>query len=117
MKKAVVKYLDGKEITADEIKFAKSSLSRRFPSNFETYRQISANISSKIIHNLPDDYFKTYLEKLDSVNLEEVNKIAADSIYPEELITVLVGDSKKITELIKEEEFGEIVILSFDDVL
>ena len=104
-------------ITADEIKFAKSSLSRRFTSNFETYRQISANISSKIIHNLPDDYFETYLQKLDSVSLEEVNKIAANSIYPEELITVLVGDSKKITELIKEQEFGEIVVLSFDDVL
>lgn len=103
-------------INADEIKFAKSSLSRRFPSNFETYRQISANISSKIIHNLPDDYFETYLQKLNSVSLDEVNKIAANSIYPEELITVLVGDSKKITELIKEEEFGEIVVLLFGDV-
>ena len=103
-------------ITTDEIKFAKSSLSRRFPSNFETYRQISANISSKIIHNLPDNYFDTYLQKLESVSLEEVNKIATNSIYPEELITVMVGDSKKITELIKEEEFGEIVVLSVDDV-
>jgi zinc protease len=103
-------------ISSDEIRFAKSSLSRRFPSNFETYRQISANISSKIIHNLPDDYFETYIEKLGSVSLEEVNQIAANSINTDKLITVLVGDSKKISGQIKGEEFGEIVLLEFDDI-
>ena len=103
-------------ITENEISFAKSSLTRRFPSNFETYRQISGNISNSIIYNLPDDYFDTYVQKVNSVNLEDVNKIAADSINPEELITVLVGDSKKLLEQINEQEFGETIVLEFDDV-
>ena len=36
-------------ITQEELSFAKSSLIKRFPANFETYRQISGNIISKII--------------------------------------------------------------------
>lgn len=103
-------------LTADEISFAKSSQTRRFPSNFETYRQISGNISNSIIHNLSDDYFDKYVQKVNSVNLEDVNKIAADSIIPEELITVLVGDSKKLQKQMNEQEFGEIIVLEFDDV-
>ena len=103
-------------ITTEEIKFGKSSLTRRFPSNFETYRQISSNISSKVIHNLPDDYFETYIQKINSVSLEEVNEIANNSIYPEDLRTVLVGDSKKIFEQVKSEELGETIVLEFEDV-
>jgi len=103
-------------ITNDELSFTKSSLTKRYPSNFETYRQIAANISSKVIHNLPDDYFETYINKINSLRLDDVNKIANNSIYPDELITVLVGDSKSIFSQLSENEFGEITTLEFEEV-
>ena len=103
-------------LTEEEISFAKSSIARKFPSNFETYRQISGNISNSIIHNLPDDYFDTYVQKINSLRLNEVNKIAATSIYPEELLTVVVGDSKKLLAQLSEKGFGEINTYEFDDV-
>ncbi len=105
-----------KGITKEELAFAKSSLTKRFPSNFETYPQIAGNITSKIIHNLPDDYFETYINKVNSVSLDEVNKIAIDSIHPGELITVLVGDSEKIIGQITGDEFGEKLIIDFEDI-
>ena len=100
----------------NELSFTKSSLTKKYPSNFETYRQIAANISSKVIHNLPDDYFETYINKINSLSLNDVNKIANNSIYPDELISVLVGDSKIIFNQLNEKEFGEITILEFEDV-
>jgi zinc protease len=103
-------------ITEDELMFSKSSLTKRFPANFETYRQIASNISSKIINNLPDNYFETYIERVNSVSLNDVNKIAIDCIHPEELITVLVGDSNKILAQINGDEFGELFVLDFEDV-
>jgi len=103
-------------ITEEELAFAKSSLTKRYPANFETYRQIASNISSKIIHNLPDDYFETYIERVNSVSMDDINKIAIDSIHPEELITVLVGDSKKISGQINKDEFGETVVLGYENV-
>ena len=103
-------------ITEDELVFSKSSLTKRFPANFETYRQIASNISSKIINNLPDNYFETYIERVNSVSLDDVNNITIDSIFPEELITVLVGDSNKIFGQINKNEFGERIVLEFDDL-
>jgi len=110
----IIKIKEG--ITNEELIFANSSLTKRFPSNFETYRQIASNIGSKIIHNLPDDYFETYIQRVNSFSLDEVNKIAVSSIYPDELISVLVGDSKKIIKQINKEEFGETIVLEYDDV-
>lgn len=104
-------------VSIKELEFAKSSLSKRFPANFETFRQITANISSKVIHNLPDDYFETYLANLNSINQDDVNSIAENSVYPDKLITVLVGDSKKIIEQLKKEQFGEVEILKQEDIL
>ena len=103
-------------ITADELEFAKSSMIKRFPSNFETYRQVSGNIISKIMHNLPEDYFESYVDKVNSVTLEEVNKIAQKSIRSEELLTVLVGDSNKILNQLKSNEFGEIKVVEYEKI-
>ena len=103
-------------ITNDEWSFTKSSLTKKYPSNFENYRQIAANISSKVIHSLPDNYFNTYINKINSLSLDDVNSIAKISICPDELITVLVGDSKSIFSQLSEKEFGEITTLEFEDV-
>jgi zinc protease len=103
-------------IKADELEFAKSSMIKRFPSNFETYRQVSGNIISKIMHNLPDDYFESYVDKVNSVSLEEVNKIGQKSIRSDELVTVLVGDSQKIVGQIKSDDFGEIKIVEYEKI-
>lgn len=103
-------------ITTDELEFAKSSMIKRFPSNFETYRQVSGNIISKIMHNLPEDYFESYVDRVNSVTLEEVNKIAQKSIRSDELLTVLVGDSNKILNQLKGDEFSEIKVVEYEKI-
>lgn len=110
----IIKIKDG--ISKVELDFAKSSLTKKYPSNFETYRQIAANIFTRVLHNLPDDYFETYIEKIQSVNLEDINKITNEIFYPYELTTVLVGDGKKIFNQLNKKEFGEVMVLEFDDV-
>jgi len=103
-------------ISQDEMTFAQSSLTKKYPSNFETFRQIAANISAKVIHNLSDDYFEKYVNKVNSLKLNDVNSVAASSINSDQLISVLVGDARKISQQINENEFGEVTALEFDDV-
>lgn len=103
-------------ISQEELNFAKSSLTKKFPSNFETYKQIAAAISTKVIHDLPDNYFDTYVAKVSSLDLNDVNTIAADTISPDNIISVLVGDSKKILSQMVGTEFGEISALNFDEI-
>ena len=83
-------------ISEEEIEFAKSSLIRKFPSNFETYRQIATNLTAMVIHSLPKDYFNRYIENISSVTLDEANTIANGSILPGELKIVIVGDKSKL---------------------
>ena len=105
-----------KGITPDELNFARSSMLKRFPSNFETYRQIAGNISSKIIHYLPDDYFESYVDNLSSVSLDSVNQMASNSISSNELVTILVGDSNLLLKQLSGTDFGQIKNLEFQEI-
>lgn len=85
-------------VTEDELRFAKSSLVKKFPLNFETYRQIVANITGKILFDLPDDYYNNYIKNIESVTLNEVDETAKKFIYSNNLVVVLVGDKNKILD-------------------
>lgn len=100
-------------VNEEELQFAKSSIIRKFPANFESYGQVASNFVGKIIYGLPDDYFETYIEKIKGVKLPEVNETANKSIFPGSLLTVLVGDYKKISEQLKTGKYGEIVKLNY----
>lgn len=110
----IIKIKEG--ISKVELDFAKSSLTKKYPSNFETYQQITANIFTRVLHNLPDNYFETYIEKIQSVDLDDINKITNEIFYPDELTTVLVGDGKKLLSQLNKKEFGDVVVFEFDDV-
>lgn len=92
-------------VTEDELSFAKSSLVKKFPLNFETYRQIVANITGKILFDLPDDYYDNYIHNIESVTLNQVNETANKFIYSSNLVVVLVGDKNKILDKLKELPF------------
>lgn len=83
-----------KGITDHELEFAKSSITKKFPMNFETYSQILFNVSGKILFNLPDDYFESYIERIMDITRIEIEEIANKSINNNELVVVLVGDKK-----------------------
>ena len=95
-------------VTAEELAFAKDSIIRKFPSNFETYGQTTANLTSKAIFSLSDDYFDTYIDNIKNVELEDVNKAAIENIFPENLVIVIVGDKNKIFESLEELKCGTI---------
>ncbi len=108
--KEILNELDNitKGVTAEELAFAKASIMRKFPSNFETYGQTAANLTSKAIFSLPDNYFDTYIDNIKRVELDEINETAASSIFPEKLIVVIVGDKDKIMDSLKELNRGKI---------
>ncbi len=98
-------------VTRKELDFAKSSLIRKFPSGFETYRQIASNIMAQINHSLPDDYFKLYPDRIKQITQDEVFKAAHDNLFPEKLTTVIAGNKEKIIGQLKEIYPGKIIEL------
>lgn len=83
-------------VTHAELEFAKSSIIKKFPANFETYRQITTNLVAKILHSLPDDFFNNYINNVNKVSAEQVKKAAEDLILPEKAFCVIVGDRDKL---------------------
>ncbi len=96
-----------------ELDFAKSSTIRRFPSNFETNKQIASNLTAKYIFSLPDDYFNNYIEKIRSISLEEVNQAAEKNIFPEESIILIVGDKNKVFSQLENLNLGEVKQINY----
>ncbi|HQJ46322.1 MAG TPA: pitrilysin family protein [Ignavibacteriaceae bacterium] len=93
-----------------ELDFAKSFLTKRFPLSFETYRQLVSGIAGRILYNLPSDYYSTFVNKLNLVDINEVNKAATEFIKNDRLTIVLAGDKEKIIPQIKDLgiEFSEV---------
>jgi zinc protease len=100
-----------KGITDEELNFARSSIIRKFPANFETYSQVASNLIGKVIYNLPEDYFDKYIDNINSISIEDVNEAAINNIHPEVTTTVLVGDKAKLLEQLSGNDFGEIEIV------
>jgi zinc protease len=95
-------------VKQEEIEFAKSSIIRKFPSNFETNSQIASAISRMFIHQLHDNHFQTYIEKLRRVSIEQVNQASLENIFPDQMITVLAGDKNKLTAQFAHENLVEV---------
>ncbi len=102
-------------ITEEEISFAKSYLIKRFPSRFETYLQIALNISSIVIHDLPKNFFNTYLQNITSVTIEEVLNAAKDNIFPEESVIVVVGDKNIVEDQLLKISEGNLTEINYND--
>jgi zinc protease len=100
-------------VTEKELDFAKSSTIRKFPSNFETNRQVAYNLTTKYLYNLPDDYYDTYIDKIRNVSINEVNKAALDHIHPEKLTILIVGDKNKLIPQLKEISKDKITELDY----
>jgi zinc protease len=91
-------------VTEEELTFAKTSMMRKFPSNFETNGQIASSVSRMVLYKLPDDHFKKYLEIIHDVTIEQVNEAARKFILPDRAIVMLVGDKKEILKQFSDDQ-------------
>ena len=105
-----------KGVTKEELIFAKSSITKKYPSNFETCSHLASNLINKLVFDLPDDYFNTYIENINNVSLEDVDQAAIASIHPENTITILVGDRKELEKYLTSDRFGKVIFLKYDEL-
>ncbi|GBD87231.1 peptidase M16 inactive domain protein [bacterium BMS3Abin03] len=101
-------------VTPEELDFAKDSIIRKFPLNFETYRQVASNFIGKVIFDLPDDYFDTYIDNIKAVILEGVNEAAVKYIKPDVVSIILVGDKDKLKKQLSTDGFGDVIFTELE---
>ncbi|MPZ14380.1 MAG: insulinase family protein [Chloroflexi bacterium] len=79
-------------ISEDEFTKARLGLIRGYPPTFETTGQILGRLMDLVHFELADDYYRGQIERLQSVTLAEVQRVAAEYVDPDRLSIVVVGD-------------------------
>ena len=94
------------EISDEELELAKNSLAGNFSISLErpeTVARFALNIAR---YGLPKDYYSTYLQKLQNVTKDDVQKMANKYLNTENVYINIVGKANDIIEQLK--PFGDI---------
>lgn len=100
------------DVNLEEVQFAKSSLIRKFTLLFETYMQIASSLNTLVVYELTLDYYNSLIEKLNRVTLEEVIEAAKESILPDKMQIVIVGNKQKVVDTLSDFDYGKIIELN-----
>jgi predicted Zn-dependent peptidase len=105
-----------KPVPPDELARAKNYIALRYPGAFETTGDVSRQIENLLVYHLPEDYFATYVQKIQAVTAADVQRVAQKYIQPDRLAVVVVGDLKTIEAPVRALNLGEVKVLKLDDV-
>jgi zinc protease len=105
-----------KTVPADELTRAKNYVALRYPGGFETTGDISRRLEDALVYHLPDDYFSTYVQRIQAVTAADVERVAQKYIAPGKFAVVVVGDQRVIEPKIQALNLGPIKKLTVDDV-
>ena len=94
--RAVIAEVVRSGVTAVELAQAKQTARSGFYSRFLTNSRIANALSNQIYYDLPDDYFQNYMDNINAVSVEEVNRVIRSYMALDNASTILVGpDAKK----------------------
>ncbi|MBL8008032.1 MAG: insulinase family protein, partial [Ignavibacteria bacterium] len=98
-----------KLISKDELQNVKNYISGNFPMQLETPNEIASKAINLKLNNLEEDYYNTYIRKVNEVTREDIKEAAEKYLHPDKLIFSIAGNS----EALKDEmlEFGEVKII------
>jgi zinc protease len=94
-------------VTQEELDKAKAELAGSFGRSLEQPGTVANFALNTARYNLPKDYYATYLQKLNSYTVADINATAKRLIEPDKFIITTVGNGAEIKE--KLAQFGEVM--------
>jgi len=102
-----IKNLVEKGVSQEELDKAKAELAGSFGRSLEQPGTVANFALNTARYNLPKDYYATYLQKLNSYTVADINATAKRLIEPDKFVITTVGNGAEIKE--KLAQFGEVV--------
>jgi zinc protease len=75
---------------------------------------VVGTIREIVTYGLDDRYYETYADRIRAQTVEAVTQAARETIQPDRLVWVVVGDRRKIEASIRELNLGEIRLIDAD---
>lgn len=107
-----IKKMQQGSVTQDELNLAKAAMAGSFGRSLESPGTV-ANFAINIdYYNLNKDHYKSYLQRLESITLDEVNALAKEYFDPNNLYIAIHGNTNEFAETLS--KIGNIVYYSED---
>lgn len=103
-------------ISQDELSLATSYLAGVFPIRYETTAAIASALTALATYSYPADYFDTYRDKITSVTVDDVHRMAREYLHPDQLLVLAVGDPAVIDQPLAALGAGPVTIAQADDM-
>ena len=87
---------------------------RSIPGRYETSSGFLGSMVAADAYGLPMDYAESQAERLAALTLEGVNARAEDSLHPDHITWVVVGDLSQMEESIRALELGDVEVWDHD---
>lgn len=113
MRKELQSMMDGDYTEADVEKF-KTLYAGSFSRSLESSDNIAQYAYMIERYGFPEDYYATYLQRLDAVTMEDVQRVIAKYFDPDNMYWFCVGDPSVIPALAQYDSDGTVVELDFE---
>ena len=97
-----------KEVTPEELKLAKESISRSLPAQFMTSQSTAGTIGSLFLYDLPPDYYQNLPKRIEDMSAADVFTATKAHLMPDSMKVIAVGDRKKIDSQIAALKLGPV---------
>jgi zinc protease len=103
-----VKGMLEKEVTDDELRLAKESISRSLPAYFQTTSSTVATIGDLYLFDLPPDYYQELPKRIEAMSAADVYQATKTHLSPDKMKVIAVGDRKMIDKQLAALKLGPI---------
>ena len=83
-------------VASTELLTARNYMVEVFPRFFSSASQVANTFASEEFTGRSDEFFSTYRDKIRAVTAPEIMRVAKTHLVPEQLIILIVGNSKDI---------------------
>ncbi len=97
----VVKRLQDKGVTEEELQSAKNYIKGQFPPRMETADQLAGLLTQLEFYGLDEKEINTYYAKIDSMDIATAKRIIKQYFLGDDLVFVLVGKASEIEPVVK----------------
>ena len=95
-------------VDSSSLAMTKSYMTGSFARSLESPRTVARFALNIERYNLPEDYYATYLEKLSSISIEEVQRVARKYLTPDQIFITCVGSPEIAERLIPFATSGQV---------
>jgi zinc protease len=110
IRRELEEFVSSRPATAEEVQRIKLNRTRSLPGTFSSNRGFLGSIITSDSYGLPFDHAEGFAERLNAIDLDQVNARARSLILPGALTWIIVGDLEAIEEPVRSLGYGDVEV-------